>query len=125
MIIVIFKMEVLAEKHKEFLQTVPKILSKAAREPGCLAHDMGQDLAGENRFIVIQAWENQSELDAYWCSDPFGTFMGTFHLLKNTPTLQINAVSHTVGMEAIEAARSRVNSMDTKSQLKPFQRSSK
>jgi quinol monooxygenase YgiN len=125
MIIVIFRMEVLVEKRREFLQTVPVILSKAAREPGCLAHNMGQDLEGEDRFIVIQTWENQPELDAYWCSDRFGTFMGTFHLLKNKPTLEIHAVTFTSGMEAVKAARSRVKSMDTKSQQKPSQRSAK
>ena len=115
MIIVILRIEVLAEKRKEFLQTVPVILSTASREPGCIGHHMGQDLEGENRFIVIQAWESQSELDAYWCSDRFGTFMGTFHLLKNTPTLQIHAVSFIAGMEAVKAARSRLRPMDTKS----------
>ena len=125
MIIVIFKMEVLVKKRREFLQTVPVILSKAAREPGCLTHNMGQDLEDEDRFIVIQAWENQSELDAYWCSDRFGTFMGTSHLLKHKPTLEIHAVSFTSGMEAVKAARSRVKSMDTKSQQKPSQRSAK
>ena len=116
MIIVILRIEVLAEKRKEFLQTVPVILSTASREPGGLSHHLSQDLECEDRFIVIQAWESQSDLDAYWCSDRFGTFMGTFHLLKNKPTLQIHAVSFTAGMEAVKAARSRVKSMDTKSQ---------
>jgi quinol monooxygenase YgiN len=116
MIIVILKMEVLAEKQKEFLQTVPKILSTASQEPGCIHHHLCQDLEGENRFTAIQAWERQSELDTYWCSDRFGTFLGTFHLLKNTPTLQIHAVSFTAGMEAVKAARSRLKPVDTKSQ---------
>jgi quinol monooxygenase YgiN len=118
MIIVIVRMEVLVNKREEFLQTAPVILSTASREPGCLTHNMGQDLEGEN-------WENQSGLDAYWCSDRFGTFMGTFHLLKNKPTIEIHAVSFTSGIEAIKAARSRVKSMDTKSQQKPSQRSAK
>jgi quinol monooxygenase YgiN len=116
MIIVIFRLEVLVEKRKEFLQTVPVILSTASQEPGCIRHHLSQDLESENRFFVIQAWERQSELDTYWCSDRFGTFLGTFHLLKNTPTLQIHAVSFTAGMEAVKAARSRLRPMDTKSQ---------
>ena len=125
MIIVVFRLEVLVTKRKEFFQTVPMILSTASREPGCISHHMGQDLVDENRFILVQTWENQSELDAYWCSDRFGTFMGTFHLLKNKPNIEIQAVSFTLGMEAVKAARSRVKSMDTKSQQKPSQRSAK
>lgn len=116
MIIVIFRMEVFGEKLKEFLQTVPVILSTASQQPGCIRHHLCQDLEGENRFIIIQEWERQSELDAYWCSDRFGTFLGTFHLLKNTPTLQIHAVSYIAGMEAVKATRSRLKSIDTKSQ---------
>ena len=125
MVIVIFRMEVLVAKRKEFLQTVPVILSTASRESGCISHQMGQDLEGENRFIVVQTWENKSELDAYWCSHRFGTFMGTFHLLKNKPILEIHAVSFSSGMEAVKGARSRAKSMDTKSQQKPSQRSAK
>ena len=125
MIIVTFRLEVHVEKRREFLQTVPVILSAASREPGCTSHHMGQDLVGENRFFLVQTWKNQTELDAYWCSDRFGTFMGTFHLLKNKPILEIYAVSFTSGMEAVKAARSRVKSMDTKSQQKPSQRSAK
>ena len=116
MIIVIVRMEVLVNKREEFLQTAPVILSTASREPGCLTHNFGQDLEGENRFIVVQTWENQSGLDAYWCSDRFGTFMGTFHLLKNTPTVKIHEVSFTAGMEAVEAVRSRLKSRVTQSQ---------
>jgi len=116
MIIVIFEMEVLGEKLKEFLQTVPVILSVAPQQPGCISHHLSQDLEGENRFIIIQAWEHQSELDAFWCSDRFGTFLGTFHLLKNTPTPQIHAVSFTAGMEAVKAARSRLKPVNKTSQ---------
>jgi len=82
MIIVIFRMEVLGEKLKEFLQTVPVILSTTSQQPGCIHHHLCQDLESENRFFIIQEWEHQSELDAYWCSDRFSTFLGTFHLLK-------------------------------------------
>jgi len=116
MIIVIFRIEVFEDKLKEFLQTVPKILSTASQQPGCIHHHLCQDLEGENRFIIIQAWERQSELDDYWCSDRFGTFLGTFHLLKNTPTPQIHAVSFTAGMEAVKAARSRLKPVNKTSQ---------
>ena len=115
MIIVVFRLEVLVTKRKEFFQTVPVILSTASREPGCISHHMGQDLVDENRFILVQTWENQSELDAYWCSDRFGAFMGTFHLLKNKPTIEIHAVSFTAGIEAVKAVRSRLKSMVTQS----------
>jgi quinol monooxygenase YgiN len=108
MIVVFYEMDVLAEKQKEFLQAVPVILEKTSAQSGCLRHHLCRDIANENRFFVIQAWNDQPELDTHWCSDRFGTFLGTFHLLKKPPNIQIHAVSFTAGIEAINAVRAKV-----------------
>ena len=77
---------------------------------------MGQDLKGADRVVVIQNWENQPEPAAYCHSDQLGTFVGTFHWIKNKPILEIHAVSSTSTMEAVKAARSRAKSRETRSQ---------
>jgi quinol monooxygenase YgiN len=115
MIFVLYEMDVLAEKQKEFIQAVPLILEKTAAQSGCLRHRLCRDIADENRFFIIQTWKDQLELDAHWRSDRFGTFLGTFHLLKRPPVVQIHAVSFTAGMEAIKAVRGKVSSPNQKS----------
>jgi quinol monooxygenase YgiN len=107
MILVIYQMDVLAEKKKEFLQAVPEILGDTAQQPGCIGHCICRDIEDEYRIFTIQAWENQIQLDAHWRSDRYSTFLGTFHLLKNEPVVQIHAVSFTAGMEAVKAARAK------------------
>jgi quinol monooxygenase YgiN len=107
MIFVLYEMDVLAEKQKEFIQAVPMILEQTSAQNGCLRHHLCRDIAEENRFFIIQAWNDQPELDAHWRSDCFGAFRGTFHLLKRPPTVQIHAVSYTAGMEAIDAVRAK------------------
>ncbi len=107
MILVIYELDVLLEKRKEFLQAVPMILSTTAQQPGCVRHHICQDIDDDKPFFVLQEWENQPALDAYWQSDPYAAFLGSFHLLKRAPYLQINAVSFTAGMEAVNAARAK------------------
>jgi quinol monooxygenase YgiN len=114
MIFVLYEMDVLAEKQKEFIQAVPVILKKTSAQSGCLRHRLCRDIADENRFFVIQTWKDQPELDAHWRSDRFSTFLGTFHLLKRPPVVQIHAVSFTAGMEAIKVARAKVSSPNQK-----------
>jgi quinol monooxygenase YgiN len=112
MIFVLYEMDVLAEKQKEFIQAVPTILEDASAQSGCLRQHLCRDIADENRFFIIQAWKDQPELNSHWRNDRFGTFLGTFHLLKHTPTVQIHAVSFTAGMEAITAVREKVSSQN-------------
>jgi quinol monooxygenase YgiN len=100
-------MDVLAEKQKEFIQAVPMILEETSAQSGCLRHCLCRDIADESRFFIIQTWRDQPELDAYWRSDRFGTFLGTFHLLKEPPDIQIYAVSFKAGIEAIKAVRAK------------------
>ena len=107
MILVIYQLDVLADKRKEFLQAVPNILSTVTQQTGYVRHHISQDVDDEYSFFVFQEWENQSTLDVYWQSDRFATFWGTSHLLKRTPSVRIHAVSFTAGLEAVNAARSK------------------
>jgi quinol monooxygenase YgiN len=110
MIVVIYQLDVLAEKHKEFIQAAPLILEAVPRQSGCLAHHLCQDHQHPERYFVVQKWANQADLDASWCDDRFGAFMGTFHLLKTEPTVEIHAVTFTAGIEAIKAVRTKCGS---------------
>ena len=107
MILVIYQLDVIVDKRKEFLQAVPNLLSTAAQQPGYVRYHISRDIDDDNSFYVFQEWENQSALDVYWQSGRFAAFWGTSHLLKRTPSVRIHAVSFTAGMEAVNAARSK------------------
>jgi quinol monooxygenase YgiN len=112
MIVVIYQLDVLAHKHKEFIQAVPALLDNAPQQDGCLAHHLCQDHEDPGRFFVVQKWAGQPQLDTAWCNDRFGAFMGTFHLLKTEPTVEIHAVTFTAGIEAIRAVRTKCESTE-------------
>lgn len=109
MILVVYQLDVLAEKQKEFVQVVPMILKATPRKNGCLHHHLCRDLADDNHFFVIETWKDQQELDAHWRSDRFGAFLGTSHLLKKPLSVKIHAISFTAGMEAIQAVRAKIS----------------
>ena len=108
MILVIYQLDVLLDKRKEFLQAVSMILSTAAQQPGCVRHHISRDIDDGHSFYVFQEWENQAALDVHWQSNRFAAFLGTLHLLKRAPSIQIHAVSFTAGMEAVNAARAKL-----------------
>lgn len=118
MILVIYQMDVLAEKQKEFVQAISMILQAASKQPGYQSRQLCRDTADENRFFLIENWENQPKLDTYWKGDQYGAFLGAFHLLKNPPGVQIHAVTYTAGMEAVEAARTKALSANEEKENK-------
>ncbi len=110
MILVVYQLDVLLDKQKEFLQAVPMILSKSTQQPGCLRHYISRDIDDHHSFYVFQEWENQAALDVHWQSNRFAAFWGAIHLMRRAPYIQIHAVSSTAGMEAINAARAKLRS---------------
>jgi len=111
MIVVIIQLDVLAQKRNEFLQTISGMIAPTRSEKGCLGHHFSQDVEDENRFFIIQCWQDQADLDRHWCSDRFGVFLGSFHLLKKTPDIKIHAVTFTAGMETVKAAREKMKTL--------------
>ena len=107
MIVAIWRLDPMPGKRKELIQAATDILSKTRQQHGCRFHHLCQDLENDQRFIIIQEWDNQSDLDAYWCNERFGAFLGMFHLLKRPPDINIHAVSLTAGMETIKATRKK------------------
>ena len=84
MILVVYTLDVLLDKQKEFLQAVPRILSIAAQQPGCLRHRISRDIDDDHSFYVFQEWENQAALDVHWQSNRFAAFLGRLTLIETS-----------------------------------------
>ncbi len=105
LIIVNMRMEVLAGKRKEFLRAIEGIMGMTRKAKGCLSQRIWQNIEDENQFEMFEVWKLQEDLDAHWRSDIFGALLGTEHLLRVSPQIFVNVVSHTAGIEAVTAAR--------------------
>lgn len=107
MIIVNIRIEVLAGKRKEFLRAIEGIVGIIRKAKGCLSYHILQNIEDENQFEVFEVWKLQEDLDAHWRSDIFSALLGTEHLVRKSPQIFVNMVSHTAGMEAVSAARKK------------------
>jgi quinol monooxygenase YgiN len=107
MIIVRITMNVLPEKQLEFTQTLLSMIEPTGKEAGCLSYAVFCDIEDKNRFSLLEEWETREDLDHHIRSLRFGALLGSKPLLCELPKIQINTVSQSEGMEAIDAARGK------------------
>jgi quinol monooxygenase YgiN len=105
MIVVKITMNVVPEKHKELGQTLLSMIEPTGKEAGCLSYAVFCDIEDKNRFILLEEWETREDLDYHIRSHRFGVLLGAKPLLCEPLKIQINTVSLSEGIEAIDAAR--------------------
>jgi quinol monooxygenase YgiN len=107
MIIVRITMNVIPEKQLEVTQTLLSMIEPTGKEAGCLSYAVFCDIEDKNRFSLLEEWETRENLDHHIRSHRFGVLLGSKTLLCEPPKIQINMVSQSEGMEAIDAVRSK------------------
>jgi quinol monooxygenase YgiN len=106
-IIVRITMNALLEKRTEVMQTLLSMIESTENERGCLSHHVFRDIEDENVFSLIEEWQTREDLDGHIKSDRFSVLLGTKSLLCEPPQIQIHTVSHSEGMETVNAARGK------------------
>jgi len=106
-IIVRITMKALMEKRTEMMQTLLSMIEPAGKENGCLSYDVFCDIEGKTVFNLIEEWETREDLDRHIRSERFSVLLGTKSLLCEPSQIEIHTVSHSEGMEAIDAVRSK------------------
>jgi quinol monooxygenase YgiN len=104
-IIVGIKMNVLIEKRTEVKQTLLSMIEPTENGRGCLSCHVLRDMENKNVFSLIQKWETREDLDDHIKSDRFSVLLGTKSLLCEPQQIEIHTVSHSEGMETVNAAR--------------------
>jgi quinol monooxygenase YgiN len=106
-IIVRITMNALLEKRTEVLQTLLSMIEPTENERGCLSFQAFRDIEDKNGFDLIAEWETREDLDHYIMSDRFSVLLGTKSLLCEPPQIEIHTISHSEGMETVNAARGK------------------
>ena len=107
MIIIRITMNVLPEKQKEVMQTILSMMKPTRKEKGCLSYDVFCDIENKNVFSLLEEWKTREDLDHHIGSGRFGVLLGTKSLLCEPLKIEIHTVSHSEGMEAINAFRGK------------------
>jgi quinol monooxygenase YgiN len=104
-IIVRLTMNAIIEKRTEVMQTLLSMIEPTESERGCLSCRTFSDIEDKNGFDLIAEWKTREDLDHYISSDRFSVLLGTKSLLCEPLQIQIHTVSHSEGMETVNAAR--------------------
>ena len=107
MIILRITMNALMEKRTEMMQTLLSMVEPAAKERGCLSYDVFCDLEDDHVFSLIEEWETREDLDRHIRSERFSALLGTKSLLAKPSEINIHTVSHSEGMEIVNALRGK------------------
>jgi quinol monooxygenase YgiN len=107
MIVVRIIMNVLPEKQKEVMQTLLSMIESAGKDSRYLSYGIFCDIEDNNVFNLISEWETRKDLEDHIKSYRFSVLLGTKSLLCEPPRIGIHTVSHSEGMEAIDAVRSK------------------
>jgi quinol monooxygenase YgiN len=106
-IIVRITMNVLLEKRTEVMQTLLSMIKPTENERGCQSCHLFRDIEDKNVFSLIEDWKTREDLDDHIKSNRFSVLLGTKSLLYEPPQIEIHTVSHSEGMETVNAARGK------------------
>jgi quinol monooxygenase YgiN len=106
-IIVRITMKALMEKRTEMMQTLLSMIEPAGKEKGCLSYDVFCDLEDKQVFSLIEEWETREDLDRHIRSERFSALLGTKSLLAKPLEINIHTVSHSQGVEVVNALRGK------------------
>lgn len=101
MILVILRMKVLSEKHRELSQTMASLSGAIRMEKGCNRCDFCQSVEDDNRLFLLSEWDGQENLMTHLRSKHFKVLRGAMNLLTEPYELVFHTVFHPRGMEEI------------------------
>jgi quinol monooxygenase YgiN len=107
MIIIKIAMNVFPEKRKEVMQTLLSMAKKAGKEKGCLSYEVFCDVEDRTVYNLIEEWETREDLERHIRSERFSVLLGTKSLLARPLEMKIHMVSHSEGLEVVNALRGK------------------
>ena len=93
MILVIIRMQVLAEKRKELSQTIVSLIGHLRTEMGCRRCDFYRSMEDENKLCILEEWDTRENFDSHLKSERFRVLRGAMNLLQEPDEMQVHTVA--------------------------------
>ncbi len=93
MVLVIIRMQVLAEKRKELSQTIVSLIGSLRVEMGCRRCDFFRSMEDENKLCVLQEWDTWENFDCHLMSERFKVLRGAMNLLQEPYEMLIHTIA--------------------------------
>jgi quinol monooxygenase YgiN len=98
-------MNAFLDKRTEVMQTLLSLIESTENARGCRSCHVFRDIEDKNAFSLIAEWETREDLDDQIKSDRFSVLLGTKSLLCEPLQIQIHTISHSEGIETVNAVR--------------------
>ncbi|WP_261305648.1 putative quinol monooxygenase [Paenibacillus andongensis] len=76
MIIIHAEFKVDPGKHEAFLNEIQPLIAASRAEVGNISYDLLKDTEIENKFIMVEVWQDQAAIASHNASDHFTSFVG-------------------------------------------------
>lgn len=83
------------EKREEFSQVLRGLRTQISAQPGCLECVVGQDLAGEGKYVLLSVWRDARALDDHFSSEQFRILRGAMNILSTPGDFRLVAADTT------------------------------
>ena len=93
MVLVIIRMQVLAEKRKELIQTIVSLIGSLKVEMGCRRCDFYRSMEDQNKLCVLQEWDTRENFDCHLMSERFKVLRGAMSLLQEPYEMTLHKVA--------------------------------
>ncbi|KQX64866.1 MULTISPECIES: putative quinol monooxygenase [unclassified Paenibacillus] len=90
MIIIHAEFNVYPAKHEAFLNEIQPLIAASRAEDGNISYDLLKDTEVENKFTMVEVWQDQAAIASHNASDHFTSFVGKAGNFLNAP-LQVKA----------------------------------
>ncbi|UCG06940.1 MAG: antibiotic biosynthesis monooxygenase [Desulfobacterales bacterium] len=107
MIIASLKVKVSPENHQDALKTVRSMIGPTRVKPGCKGIVFCQDTDDPDTMILIERWHTRKDFEDHIRSDEYRRILALIDLSTEPPEIQLNQISQTEGLEAIEGIRAK------------------
>lgn len=101
------RMTIPAAKREEVMKILGWVKELCRDEPGCLSCHIYADLREEEVLVLDQVWKTKESLDAHIRTEEYGNLLLALEMSRNKPEIRFDTISDSIGIAAIEKARSR------------------
>ncbi len=107
MILLSIHVNIHPQKQQEFMQTLQALNIENQYAEVSQHYNIYQSFEQKNVFYLTSHWHTRKALEQYFRTRHFGVLLGAMQVLGDTLDIQVNTISHTAGVEAIQAIRKK------------------
>jgi quinol monooxygenase YgiN len=107
MILATVRMTIPPQKSGEVMKILRSMAEQCRDDPGCLSCHIYGDLQEKNVLVLEEVWRTEEDLDLHLRSGEYLNLLLVLEMSLKQPEIRFDTISSSMGIEAIEKARSR------------------